>query len=84
MVPYQHLLRGSGAAKRPRVLNSKHGYLRFMGAPAGRHLLVKGLESNEPEEIAGRIVRYRGSILANAEQMRGGPRPFLVMLDGQE
>lgn len=40
--------------------------------------------SDEPEEIAGRIVRYRGSILADAEQMRGGPRPFLVMLDGQE
>ncbi len=40
--------------------------------------------SDEPEEIADRIVRYRGSILANAEQMRGGPRPFLEMLDGQE
>ena len=44
----------------------------------GRRLVV----SDEPEEIAGRIVRYRGAILASAEQIRSGSRPSLVMLKG--
>lgn len=44
----------------------------------GRRIVV----SDEPEDIAGRIVRYRGGILASAEQIRSGSRPSLVMLKG--
>ena len=44
----------------------------------GRRLVV----ADTPEEIAERIVRYRGAILASAEQIRTDGRPALVMLDG--
>jgi len=46
----------------------------------GRRLVV----TDSPSEIAERIVRYRGAILASADQMRNGAKPSLVMLKGGE
>ena len=44
----------------------------------GRRIAV----SDAPEDIAERVVRYRGAILASAEQIRGGSRPSLVLREG--
>lgn len=46
----------------------------------GRRIVVQ----DEPEEVAGRIIRYRASILATADQIRAGSRSSLMMIEGEE
>ena len=44
----------------------------------GRRLEV----SDDPAELADRIVRFRGSILASAERVRSGSRPSFAVHEG--
>ncbi len=44
----------------------------------GRRIVV----ADDPDDIARRVVAYRGAILASAEDMRSGGRPSLVMVEG--
>ncbi|HHC08777.1 MAG TPA: endoflagellar protein [Actinobacteria bacterium] len=46
----------------------------------GRRIVV----SDDPDDIARRVVAYRGAILASAEDLRAGGRPPLVAIEGGE